>query len=234
MNTQRIHHEVDNPTILSHYVSSDNSPFCGQAVAGPLTITNASGHPLASPLLPHANSIPGPRSPCAGSNPLPTMSNQGKRSICRWLLLRLRRILPLIAFLLFVVIVTCAALVFLNSESVSTALRLASPGTRGVTAGGGRGVGHPMVQFYPDNQNKMLYRKSQVSNQERKIIDNGVSRSSHTNVIRDKLSAVKDKVGVPKNRLGAEYLVEKNSTILSYNVHLFYYAWYGTPKFDGK
>ena len=111
---------------------------------------------------------------------------------------------------------------------------MASPGTRGVTAGGGRGVGDPMVQFYPDNQNKMLFRKSQVSNQERKIIDNGVSRSIHTNVIKDKLSAVKDKVGVPKNRLGAEYRVGKNSTILSYNVHLFYYAWYGTTKFDGK
>ena len=113
--------------------------------------------------------------------------------------------------------------------------RLASPGARAVTgdAGGGGGGGDPMVQFYPDNQNKMLYRKSQVAHHERKI-DNGVPRGGHASVIREKLSAVKDDIGVQKKRIDTEYLVGQNSSILSYNVHLFYYAWYGTPKFDGK
>ena len=163
------------------------------------------------------------------------MTGRSKSSICphRWLFLRLKRILPLFAFLLIVVILTCAALVFLNSESVSAALRLASPGGRGMSAGGSRHVGDPMVQFYPDNQNKMLYRKSPVSNQERNI-DNAASRGARSSVIKEKLSAVKDKIGVPKNRIDAEHLDGRNSSILSYNVHLFYYAWYGTPKFDDK
>ena len=168
------------------------------------------------------------------------MSNLGERSICprRWLLLRLKRTLPLIAFLLLVILATCAALVFLNSESLSAvlSLRLASPGAGGETTGDGHGNGvPPMVQFYPDNQNKMLYRKSHastLSNQKRKIIDNGLSRGSHANAIRERLSAVK--VGASKNTLGDKYRVGKNFTILSHNVHLFYYAWYGTPKFDGK
>ena len=153
------------------------------------------------------------------------MTGLSKSSICphRWLFLRLKRILPLFAFLLIVVILTCAALVFLNSESVSAALRLASPGARGMRAGSSRHVGDPMVQFYPDNQDKMLYRKSPVSNQER-YIDNAAWRGAHTSVIKEKLSAVKDKIGVPKNSNDAEYLDGRNSSILSYDVHLFYYV----------
>ena len=129
-------------------------------------------------------------------------------------------------FLVFVVVVTCAAFVLLNSESAAFWLRFPSIGRRDRTVEG-------VVQFYPDNQNKMLFRKSRVFNRE-ETIDTGAARGSFTGAhVREKLSAVKEEVGVPRKRIGAEQLVGKNSTILSYNVHLFYYAWYGSPKFDG-
>ncbi len=159
----------------------------------------------------------------------------------RWLLHRLKRVLPLVAFLLTVLVVSCSGFVFLNSRSLNTRAIEANSATGGAGSGAGSpgqlsSGGPVMVQFYPDNQNKLLFRKQDVPSH-RTMVNNGAKNwDNYAGVVREKLEAVRQAEGKKKSRrLSGEeqFVVGSNSTVLSDEVHIFYYAWYGTPEFDG-
>ena len=122
-----------------------------------------------------------------------------------WLLGRLRRSLLLLAFFAAVSGISCAVFVFLNGGGAGEVARRVAAG---VAASAGRGGGGPdgpdgaprgrgIVQYYPDNQNKYLFRKE--SNFPREPVPAQLGPSSaaargppggrYEDVIKEKLTA---------------------------------------------
>ena len=87
-----------------------------------------------------------------------------------------------------------------------------------------------MVQFYPDNQNKLLFRKNDASpaQDNASLLDVGRERQE------DLKNAIKLKVISPKLIEQKEKTLISNQPNVSYKVHAFYYAWYGNPTEDGQ
>ena len=87
-----------------------------------------------------------------------------------------------------------------------------------------------MVQFYPDNQNKLLFRKNEAlsAQDNSSLLDVGRERQE------DLKNAIKLKV------ISTNLIKQKDQTLISiqpnvsYKVHAFYYAWYGNPAEDGQ
>jgi hypothetical protein len=164
----------------------------------------------------------------------------------RWLLYRLKRVALTFSLLLLIVVISCSGFLFLNSDAIGVRLaQTLNGGGAGLAAAAGRGAGGvtgdgqnsrgfaPNVQFYPDNQNKLLFRKANNFYQHETWMNNGEKKAdSYASLVREKLSAVRKIEGKTKRKTTSQYVVGSNSTVLSYNVHMFYYAWYGTPKFD--
>lgn len=87
-----------------------------------------------------------------------------------------------------------------------------------------------MAQFYPDAAETGLYARK-VDNQP-KIINNGQGKR-FLNETRNYEVVVKEMVAAPK--LVPDKKRRKSKVVrLNYNVHIFYYAWYGSPEFEGK
>jgi len=98
------------------------------------------------------------------------------------------------------------------------------------------GTQRPMVQFYPDNQQRHLFQKMKKPPQHSlkalqaaeydhsaKYGDH-MNKDSYENVLKSKLNLNKT---YPLTKVPIKETV-------SYNVHVFYYAWYANPKFDGN
>ncbi len=121
----------------------------------------------------------------------------------------------------------------------------------------------PMVQFYPDNQDKSLFRKrpsksdnlgfAQDDSAGRVLIPDGHSAplskpdrgygNTYQDRIKAKLLPKTAKVDEEDDGVGANIVVAENSVTseadfplknVSYDVHIFYYAWYGSPDHDGR
>ena len=90
-----------------------------------------------------------------------------------------------------------------------------------------------MVQFYPDNQNKLLFRKNEglealPAPDNSSLLDVGRERQE------DLKNAIKLKVISPNLLEQKDLTLISNKPNVSYKVHAFYYGWYGNPAEDGQ
>ncbi|TRY63331.1 hypothetical protein TCAL_00443 [Tigriopus californicus] len=94
----------------------------------------------------------------------------------------------------------------------------------------------PMVQFYPDNQNKLLFRKSHSTRPEflskpHRIVgkrENGKSNPSYEQLAKEWV------VQPPRTRSQRLASKKKSEDEVSYDIHVFYYGWYTNPSLDGE
>jgi glycoprotein endo-alpha-1,2-mannosidase len=98
------------------------------------------------------------------------------------------------------------------------------------------GTQRPMVQFYPDNQQRHLFQKVKTppehsfktfqaveSDHNAKYGDDHMNKDNYEIVLKSKLN-------LNKTNTLTKLPIEET---VSYKVHVFYYAWYANPKFDG-
>ena len=98
------------------------------------------------------------------------------------------------------------------------------------------GTQRPMVQFYPDNQQKYLFQRVQqppshslkalpASEYEHNSrYGDRMNKDNYENVLKSKLISNKTYSAIKRSK----------SEEVSYNVHVFYYAWYANPKIDDE
>ena len=101
---------------------------------------------------------------------------------------------------------------------------------------GAFGTQRPMVQFYPDNQQKHIFpnrdppprhffRAVPVGEyKHHEGLGDHMNKNNYENVLKSKLNPNKT-ISTTKS--------SKNESV-SYNVHIFYYAWYANPTVDGE
>ncbi len=84
----------------------------------------------------------------------------------RWCLLRLRRVALLLVTISAILILSCAAFAFLNRGGAANAAKRLMDAAAASSNGGNnnepRPAGRAMVQYYPDNQDKYLFRKDNI------------------------------------------------------------------------
>ena len=136
-------------------------------------------------------------------------------SLGRWVITRLRRtfsVLLLVSILSIVVVYG-----FYGIKNISLSSILNSPLKKSNSV-------NRMVQYYPDGK---LQRPEPVNVEQGKTIIKSI-----------KLAKDKTYEETIDNLLGAVHAEHKSETLkprtLNYNVHLFYYAWYGNPQTDGR
>jgi len=162
----------------------------------------------------------------------------------RWCLRRCKRVLLFLSFLLVISVLVIFAFVTLNQNHAQLS---------GIKAHlqGGHGLGpdthdiwsitkgnhlhrkdatqfprqRPMVQFFPDNQNRYLYRK--VENSEDEVIaDPPLDIVDTVPVIE------KDESNTVVALVNSSTTTFDNNDMPCTKVHAFYYAWYGNPSID--
>jgi len=159
----------------------------------------------------------------------------------RFVLTRIKRSAVLILILASVASVALTALTYLRSDGVvagnvlaaaAAGAKRALEGQRSTAIAGGRDVlrgerKRGLVQFYPDNQDKMLFRRKQDDELD----------LSHVRLVHDDVKGDGDEKYAEhvKERLLADPVASSNEgTLLDSceDVHIFYYAWYAAPPFD--
>lgn len=172
-------------------------------------------------------------------------------NVARWCFRRIRRTCLFLSFLMVISFLVIFAFVTLNQNHAHL---------DGIKAHlqGGRGLGphthdvwsitkgilplhrkdvtqvprqRPMVQFYPDNQNRYLYRKIDES-----IENNEVIMDPPLNIV-DSVQTVHKLTETNNVTLHAAntttvYNSANDVIVPCSKVHAFYYAWYGNPSFD--
>lgn len=149
----------------------------------------------------------------------------------RWLLGRLKRTALLLTLTSSIFIVVCTIFFYLNSDPTQTFVsRLSQRAAESRLVGDVAAKRRPMVQFYPDNQIKQNYRKAQpaaaaaASGGEWGVKTEKVVDGIYEEVVKGKVAG--DQKEKRYDQMGGD--------IVSYDVHIFYYAWYGSPQFNDK
>ena len=146
----------------------------------------------------------------------------------RWLLGRLKRTALLLALLGSIFLVVCTVFFYLNSDPTQTFVSRLTQHTEAIH--GEAAAKRPMVQFYPDNQIKAsyYYRKSSLSRPVGSERGEGRVTIKEDGIYEE---VVKGKVAGDQKEKRYDQL---GGDIVSYDVHIFYYAWYGSPRFNDK
>ena len=156
----------------------------------------------------------------------------------RWVISRIRRVLLGCTFLCIAFTSVVSMFILLNRSSnhqkISNILSFFANLPKGEDPGS-YATQRPMVQFYPDNQQKHLFQNIPQPPNSYKVIQtqeyNHNSRfGDHKN--KDNYENVlKSKLKLSKNYSTTSSPMTGN---VSYSVHVFYYAWYANPKIDGN
>ena len=151
----------------------------------------------------------------------------------RWVISRIKRILLGCTFLCIAFTTAISIFIVLNRTTnhekiISVRSYFAKP-----DAEAQQKTQRPMVQFFPDNQQAKLFKKPQqefefvavekYADHISKYGDHN-DKDNYENVLKSKL------------KLNKTYYTTNSPKPddVSYNVHVFYYAWYANPKVDGK
>lgn len=156
----------------------------------------------------------------------------------RWCLHRLKRMVVIVTLLALLTTGVGFVFLFLNTSNLSSYLvpTLSRNRARAVVTLDKDGVmrqKRPIVQFYPDNQDKLLFRKNhspipvELSGQNHRIVgkrDNERQRQPYEKLAKD---------GIVQS-LRMDSNLENLEQVVSDDVHVFYYGWYTNPVIDGN
>ena len=158
----------------------------------------------------------------------------------RWVISRIKRMLLGCTFLCITSTTVISIFIVLNRttnhQKVYSIMSYLSSSSGKDTEQGAFGTQRPMVQFYPDNQQKHLFpnrdppprhffRAVPVGEyKHHEEIGEHMNKNNYENVLKSKLNP---------NKTATVTKGSKNDSV-SYNVHTFYYAWYANPRIDGE
>eukprot|EP00095_Tigriopus_kingsejongensis_P007333 snap_masked-scaffold589_size129586-processed-gene-0.2 protein:Tk07333 transcript:snap_masked-scaffold589_size129586-processed-gene-0.2-mRNA-1 annotation:"glycoprotein endo-alpha- -mannosidase" len=149
------------------------------------------------------------------------------RRLGRWCLHRLKRAVVIITLLSLVTFGVASVFLFLNTSNLSRYLAASRSQHRPHIAMDEDGVirqKRPIVQYYPDNQNKLWFRKAS-SDQTELPSDLEPPGRVFERAVQDKL--------VKTARIRSAGPMASNDSV-SPDVHIFYYGWYTNPATDGE
>jgi glycoprotein endo-alpha-1,2-mannosidase len=188
------------------------------------------------------------------------MASVGWARVGRWCCLRVRRTFLLLSFLSVVFLIVITVFLAVNQDHAQlNGLKARLKGGRGLgpdikdmqqvakkiglsRTGISKGQNdikseahkqRPMVQFFPDNQHKLLYRKTDFFDDIGKV-------TIEPQIIYDvPLSKIDGDAFEESIKSKIVNTVEATSTTgdtvnVTYDAHIFYYAWYGNPTHDNQ
>ncbi len=161
-------------------------------------------------------------------------------SLLRWSCLRVKRALAFLAFILVIFSLVLLTFVICNQDhaQLSSIKSHFYSSQAWPIMEGKQSLPHrhqysqpsqpkqrPMVQFYPDNQNKMLYRKDPD------FVD--LNQNPNQNDL-DLPPPPPSFGGKIQHNYSSSIVIETLNEPPCDSVHIFYYAWYANPKFDSQ
>ena len=170
----------------------------------------------------------------------------GKVPLRRWCLTRLRRACLFLSFIGMLTLLVIAAFQAVNSSNITSymsASRSAISSASDVISIADDGTirqARPIVQFYPDNQSKLFYRKASRDSERPAELESppaarrtGRRQSSSE---RARIESLKDRVLSTEKRRnrGVQRPGALSNSDVSTDVHIFYYGWYTNPEIDGQ